>query len=127
VKLIPQNPAGRTNRRARAFSDEIARLHREGYSHAAIQRALADAGVNVSTSTVQRELARTPRPQPRNLRPPTPAAPLSQTPRPTEMPVPSKSHVTRPDSLLSKQGSPREIAEAFVKSQITNPLFKNRS
>jgi len=105
----------------------MVRLHREGYSHAAIQRALADAGVTVSASTVQRELARPSSPLPPNLRPPPTAAPFSQSMQQTDRPIPSKSLLARPDSLLSEQGSPREIAEAFVKSQITNPLFKNRS
>jgi len=105
----------------------MVRLHREGYSHAAIQRALADAGVTVSTSTVQRELARPLSRLPSSLRPPTTATPSSQTMHQTARPDPSHGYIAPRGALLSEQRSPREIAEAFVKSQITNPLFKNRS
>ncbi len=43
---------------------EIARLAQDGYGCKAIQEALAAAGVIVSKSTVQRELARLSRPAP---------------------------------------------------------------
>lgn len=56
--LIPRRPPGRCNRKARAFSAEIRRLHAEGYSFEAIREALAEAGVVVSRSTVQREAVR---------------------------------------------------------------------
>jgi len=57
-RLIPRRPPGRCNRKARTFSAEIRRLHAEGYSFATIREALAEAGVVVSISTVQREAAR---------------------------------------------------------------------
>jgi hypothetical protein len=57
-RLSPRRPPGRCNRKARTFSAEIRRLHAEGYSFAAIREALAEAGVVVSISTVQREAAR---------------------------------------------------------------------
>ena len=57
-RLIPRQPPGRTNRKARAFSAEIDRLHGLGYSFNAIREALADVGVKVSLSTVQREVMR---------------------------------------------------------------------
>lgn len=57
-RLTPRRPPGRSNRKARTFSAEIRRLHAEGYSFAAIREALAEAGVLVSISTVQREAAR---------------------------------------------------------------------
>ena len=127
VKLIPRIQAGRTNRRARAYGDEIARLRREGYGYVAIQHALADAGVIVSKSTVQREVARLAKRPPPCALPPALPTHLPQLPRRPEGPDPSNSHFTRPGALLNDQGSPRDIAEAFFKSQITNPLFKHRS
>jgi hypothetical protein len=57
-RLTPRRPPGRSNRKARAFTEEIGRLHAEGYSFEVIREALADAGVIVSNSTVQREAAR---------------------------------------------------------------------
>jgi len=58
VRLNPKLPPGRVNRKARAFEPEIARLRSQGYTCEAIRAALADIGVNVSLSTVQREAAR---------------------------------------------------------------------
>ena len=58
VTLKPRHGPGRVTRKARAFVTEIARLHSEGYTLQNIREALADAGVIVSTSTVQREVAR---------------------------------------------------------------------
>lgn len=57
-RLIPRRPPGRCNRKARTFSEEIRRLRAEGYSFEVIREALAEAGVVVSNSTVQREAAR---------------------------------------------------------------------
>lgn len=57
-RLIPRRPPGRCNRKARTFSAEIRRLRAEGYSFEVIREALAEAGVVVSNSTVQREAAR---------------------------------------------------------------------
>lgn len=53
--LKPRQPPGSAKRRARAFSLQIADLQDQGYSLEAIREALADAGVTVSKSTVQRE------------------------------------------------------------------------
>lgn len=127
MKLIPRISAGRTNRRARAFCDEIARLRCEGYGYVAIKNALADAGVVVSKSTVQREVARLQKEESRY--------PSSESPSPQNAwtaPEPSgPTNLTasglRSGSLLTPKDSPRAIAEAFVKGPITNPLFKDRS
>ena len=58
MRLNPKHPPGRVNRKARAFEPEIARLRSEDYTCEAIRAALADIGVDVSLSTVQREAAR---------------------------------------------------------------------
>lgn len=57
-RLAPKRPPGRWHGKARAFAGEIGRLHAEGYTFEAIREALAEAGVMVSNSTVQREVAR---------------------------------------------------------------------
>jgi len=57
-RLAPTRPPGRWHGKARAFAGEIGRLHAEGYTFEAIREALAEAGVVVSNSTVQREVAR---------------------------------------------------------------------
>ena len=58
MKLAPKHPPGRQTRKARAFEAEIRQLRAEGYTFESIRAALADAGVQVSRSTVQREAAR---------------------------------------------------------------------
>ena len=58
LRLMPRRPPGRCHAKARAFAGEMGRLHAEGYTFEAIREALADAGVVVSNTTVQREVAR---------------------------------------------------------------------
>ncbi|MGE3854738.1 MAG: hypothetical protein AB7K09_23605 [Planctomycetota bacterium] len=58
LRLAPRRPPGRWQGKARAFAGEIGRLHAEGYTFEAIREALADVGVVVSNTTVQREVAR---------------------------------------------------------------------
>ena len=58
MRLTPKEPPGPINRKARAFTLEIQRLRSEGYTCRAIRSALADIGVAVSLSTVQREASR---------------------------------------------------------------------
>ena len=70
-RLIPKRPPGRSNRKAKAFAEEIRRLRAEGYGLDVIREALADAGVVVSKSTVHREAVRGSSP--------SPSAPLSDT------------------------------------------------
>ena len=118
MKLIPRTAAGRTNRRARAFSNEIARLHKEGYGYVAIQEALADAGVVVSKSTVQREVARIARNVPPLPGPQPLAGQISKSPTPEVSLSPPPGDETR---------SGKDIAAAFIKGQITNPLLRTRS
>ncbi len=124
MKLNPCTPPGRSNRKARAFAAEIARLRLVGYGCQAIREALAEAGLNVSKSTVQRELARLSRPAPiaawqMPVLPAHPdpelASPVAPTPTPTRQ------------SLASEPRSGKDIAEAFVKGRITNPLLRSRS
>ncbi len=116
VKLIPRTAPGRSNRRARAFSDEIARLRSEGYGYVAIQQALADVGVIVSKSTVQREVARLSRPKPQTVRYLS-AGPVHAVREWT-------TTATAPSLSRSPFQNGRDEAEAFMKSQITNPLFR---
>ena len=121
VKLNPRTPPGRSNRKARAFSAEIARLAAEGYGCTAIQQALDDAGVSVSKSTVQREVARLSRLAPSINR--YQVAPISTT-----WPEPEAPQTPIPDRQRPGERSPssKDIAEAFIKGRITNPLMRKR-
>ena len=121
AKLDPRRPPGRSNRKARAFATEIARLHLQGYTCEVIREALLDAGVAVSKSTVQREIARLPAQAKAaawcgqagssddDVSGPSP-------PRATSSPLPN--HDLR---------SGKDIAASFVMNHITNPLMRTRS
>jgi len=93
-----------------------------GYGCKAIREALAEAGVNVSKSTVQREIARLSRPAP-----PRPLQLLTtRAHRPPELDSPAapKTVLCQPADELR---SGKDIAEAFMNGRNTNPLFRNRS
>lgn len=116
VRLIPQRPPGRANRKALAHVDEIHRLRADGYTCEAIREALAAVGVFISKSTVQRELARPASHEQRNeaatrsvVAPPPPAA------------------APRARALADDSRSGKDIAASFVNSRIANPLIRARS
>ena len=89
----------------------------------AIQEALADAGVNVSKSTVQREVARLARKAlPRAVTPGV-TVPAQQA----HGPGPPATSTSIAHHLADKPHSGKDIAEAFMKGRITNPLFRTRS
>lgn len=120
VSLIAKTPPGRASRKALAYGAEIARLRGEGYTYAAIRELLANAGIVVSRSTVHREAARQRRTPARGLqalRDPHPA--VTET---TSQPVSCVDSVSRSGGTQRS----RDIAEAFMKDQITNPLMRQR-
>jgi len=128
MKLLPSHPPGRSNRKALAFVDEIACLVAQGYSAEAIRRALADAGVVVSKSSVQREVARVraraDRGESRSaasalsapLTPLTPLAPRASFP----------AAQTEISTATAQRATPsgKDVAKAFMKTQIINPLLR---
>ena len=121
MKLNPTLPPGRSNRKARAFSAEIAQLSLDGYGCKAIHQALTDAGLQVSKSTVQRELARL-------SKPPTLHGQRKVAPSAAAHPDVDSLRAPPPDrSRTEDQPSGKDIAEAFLKGRITNPLMRKRS
>ena len=121
VNLSPATAPGRSNRKAREFAAAIAQLCVEGYGCKAIREALANAGLNVSKSTVQREIARLSRPDHRGVLQP-PASPVH---RPLELdsPAASTTPLHRP---ADRPVRGKAIAEAFFEGRITNPLYRNK-
>ena len=119
-ELRPAEPPGRRSRKARSYGDQIRQLQAAGYSLELIREALADAGVIVSKSTVQREAARQ-RPStskalpPRAIEQEMPAAKTSQT-------VALTSGLSSASTSKKQRG--REVAEAFMSGRITNPLLR---
>lgn len=110
MALTPRRPPGRLSRKARAYASDIRRLYAEGYTLEAIREALADEGVVVSKSTVQRELAWRPRRE-------SPCEPVATTPAP-----PPQQPSIVPTS------HPKDVAdEVFGDTQRSNPLHRNWS
>lgn len=137
MKLVPNEPPGRSTRKARVFAPEMRALRAQGYTFEAIRHALAAAGVHVSNATVQREVARMAN------GPATVAAThcglgpghesqsalvATETPGftapPPPLPPPPSPSPSRPAEADPRSG--REIAEAFASGRITNPLVRAR-
>ena len=126
MKLVPTRPPGPNARKARAYAAEIAQLRAQGYTFEAIREALAGAGVQVSNSTVQREVARTTL----SKAPVVPAVavmprdrPADSTPAPLALERPATEHGT---SAPADALSGRDVAEAFVRGRVNNPLVRAR-
>jgi len=121
MKLAPKHPPGRQTRKARAFEAEIQQLRAEGYTFEAIRAALADAGVQVSRSTVQREAAR------QALDAAAEAEGKDGTARFADAPTKRQRSVTAFGPARAEPLSGKDIAEAFVRNRINNPVIRNRS
>jgi hypothetical protein len=119
MKLAPKHPPGRRTRKARAFEAEIRQLRGEGYTFEAIRAALADAGVHVSRSTVQREADR----QAFDGA----AGGEEGATRNAYTPTKRRPSATALAQARAEPLSGKDIAEAFVRNRITNPLIRNRS
>jgi hypothetical protein len=126
VRLVPTQPPGRVTRKARDFEADIVQLRVQGYTLEAIRQALAGAGVKVSISTVRREANRHAAPAPvvaaagadaPGVSPPSP----SHTPATPAAPVRLVSAPGLPEPLRGK-----EIAEAYMRNRITNPLIRSK-
>lgn len=140
VRLVPDEPPGRCTRKALPFADEIHRLYATGYTLQAIRRALSAVGVNVSRSTVHREVARARR-QPsatastdadrRASNPALQTAAVVATPSPTEREAPlSAGHPPSPvaPGQSSFANGPRgeDVAKAFMSTQVTNTFMRQK-
>jgi hypothetical protein len=121
MRLNPKSPPGRSNRKARAFSVEIARLCMDGYGCQAIREALADAGVIVSKSTVQREVVRVPCRAPLHVH----RKPIGTVRQDSSAASAEQSDV--PHLSADEPRTGKDVAERFIKGRITNPLVRNRS
>jgi len=119
VQLQPKRPPGRIDRKAAIYALEIRQLRSAGYTYEAIREALRDVGVELSTSTLRREVRRLQRqPQPRHDAAP-PALPVQ-----ARSPAPPPPPDARPSSPPTMHG--RDAAEAFFKANPSNPLIRNQ-
>jgi hypothetical protein len=128
MNLVPVRPPGTNARKARAFGSELLQLRLQGYTFEAIREALAAAGIHVSNSTVQREVARASRQMP--TVPPTKEgksakAHVVATALPPAVPVATPRAPTT-DSLPPDWQSGRDVAKEYMRGQITNPFARAR-
>ena len=119
MKLEPKRPPGRPNRKALFFEGEIARLRAEGYPCEAIWEALLDAGLSLSLSAVKREVSRL-RKSTGAARRSAPATTFTQ-PQASAFAAPATSPASRSSSPAGK-----EVADAWMKDHVTNPLVRAR-
>jgi hypothetical protein len=125
VKLVPVRPPGPNSRKARAFAAEIRLLREQGHTFESIREALAAAGVHVSNSTVQREVARAGRLPPSAPTLARRALLEESVPSPTE--APPVRPARPPDSFTPTDArSGKEVAEAFFAAHPSNPLLRAR-
>jgi hypothetical protein len=123
VELKPRRQPGRSDRKAAVYASEIARLRSAGYTYEAIREALADVGIDLSTSALRREM--------RRLRKrPTGVASVkeieSQPPsRPLASATPPPSLASAPRAAVLVGCSGQDIAEAFFNANPSNPLLRN--
>lgn len=113
MQLQPRRPPGRRDRKAAAYVAEIVRLRADGYTYDAIREALADVGIELSTSALRREMLRH---RKRSERTRSATAPRSRASEPV---VPA---AVATDSSPRLRG--RDIAEAFFRDHQSNPLLR---
>lgn len=135
MELQPKRQPGRADRKAAAYALEIARLRSMGYTYEAIREAMAEVGVELSTSALRREVRRlhgrsnvavqVPLPVP--LKMPLPGLPPA-TARTVSAAPPSSS--VPPLSPASPAAAPasrgHEVAEAFFNAHPSNPLVPTK-
>lgn len=117
MTLTPRRPPGRPNRKALAYESEIARLRSSGYSCKAIWELLLAEGLQLSLSSVKREVARV-----RRRRRASSHLELAPAPTPRVDPHVVTSALEGVDPSLSGP----EVAKAWMEGQITNPLIRAR-
>jgi hypothetical protein len=131
VQLEPKHPPRRTRYKLWAYSAEIHRLNAEGYTCDEIRDALAEVGLVVSRSTVQREAARG-RQRPAATSATSCAGPMTaagEVAAPVAMVTSTgleRVPLLATSRALAATHDPRtakQVAEDFMKDQITNPLL----
>ncbi len=137
MELQPKRQPGRADRKAAAYAVEIARLRSMGYTYESIREALAEVGVELSTSALRREVRRlhgssntavqVQVPVPVPLKMPLPGLPPA-TARTVSAELPSSSvsppSPASPAALPASRG--HEVAEAFFNAHPSNPLVPTK-
>ena len=119
MQLLPKRQPGRSDRKAAAYVAEIVRLREAGYTFEAIREALADVGIELTTSALRREVRRPQRIEDASNR--------TKVPRPTPTDeacarFSTPSVLNTPPAVHRSNG--HEIAEAFFIAHPSNPLLR---
>ena len=124
VRLVPDQPPGRGNRKALPFAGEICRLYAMGYTLEAIRKALAAVGISVSRSTVHREARRQVPTPPLPAAPPHTAASVGPVPSPLQSELhQATGDCNSPRSPVTRKLLGKKDAEAFFTAHEGNPLL----
>ena len=127
MELHPKRQPGRTDRKAAAYALEIVRLRSAGYTYEAIREALAEVGIELSTSALRREV--------RRLRgmsnggmsngglPTSPSVPRPPAANTVSTPLP-RSSPAAPSPAAPPGSRGHEVAEAFFSAHPSNPLVR---
>jgi hypothetical protein len=124
VELQPKRPPGRVDRKAAAYAVQIVQLRDAGYTFEAIRDAMAEIGIELSTSALRREVRRL-RSQSMHVLSrltsdprPAPADPLDNA-QPT-------SPASRPTVAAPSVSRGRDIAEVFFAANPSNSLLRTQ-
>ena len=118
MQLQPRRQPGRSDRKAAGHVSEILRLREAGYTYEAIREAMADVGIELSTSALRREMRRA------KVIDRTDPGIRSASPTPANARSPPVPPPTRPPSLTDPSG--RELAESFFATHPCNPLLRTQ-
>jgi len=124
MELQPKRQPGRADRKAAAYAVEILRLRSAGYTYEAIREALAEVGIELSTSALRREVRR---PRVRSKVAPSglPSAPRAAA-APTVSTPPPVSSPPAPSPAVPPGSHGHDIAEAFFNANPSHPLVHTK-
>jgi hypothetical protein len=127
LRLLPDQPPGRSTRKALPYADEMRRLHAMGYTLKAIREALCAVGVSVSRSTVHREVRRNSKPVPLGVAARQATADVDLT-RPVSLSESSGATRVRdpPRPAVTNAPPGKQDAEAFFAAHDSNPLLPSK-
>lgn len=124
VKLVPPGPPGRITRKARDFQADIAQLRAQGYTLDAIRQALDAAGVRVSISTVRRESLRRVGGGQATQATNEKGSMASLTAEVVQDAAPVAAHTGSVNAASPTWLKGRDVAEAYMRDHVTNPLYR---
>ncbi|MEO6277516.1 hypothetical protein [Roseateles sp.] len=118
MQLQPKRPPGRADRKAAGYALDIVRLRAQGYTFEVIREALFEVGIELSESTLRREVRRHRKQIARDA---LDGRPRAQAPHDSAQPAPARQGLAT--GSQSSSTTSRDIAETFFKANPSNPLF----